>query len=382
MATSSPIAALDTKRQITLIDRHGQVRPQSPGVDLLWASWGTFDPSDVHSWPTWSPDGQRIAVFRIARSGAGNRVWVTEIDGVESAEICNLETRLPIYLQWSNDSRGLAILSQDGDHLVLEHARPDHVDDARRVLAGSPLFFAWLDDHRIAAFVGEPGGPHLAVVDPESGLRHDLPGQPGNFCAPIALPNAIVYVAHRQGRISLLVAPPDSGDVREIDEVDGLAAVVASPDRTALAVAVAPDGSGASYRDLRLIDLASGDSRALCELDCIAFFWLPTGDGLILACQDQRDAAVTWHHLGLDGEHVRLFEAHPTRDLRFYLRFFEQFCTSHPIVDPSGQTFLVAGVHGKATEESIPKIWAVPLDGSEPEPLCDGLFAVFGPEGA
>ena len=50
-------------------------------------------------------------------------------------------------------------------------------------------------------------------------------------------------------------------------------------------------------------------------------------------------------------------------------------------MDPTGKTLILAGaLHGAADPDGPAKLWAVPLDGNEPEELGEGLFGTFGPD--
>src|SRR5262249_40462695 len=160
-----------------------------------------------------------------------------------------------IYLQWSREGDALAVLSQSEDELVLERVDARNPERTQPVLRGSPLFFSWLDGHRLAAYRGERSGPAPVGLS-EGGGRAPPPGLPGNFCAPVQLGDELVYVAHHRGHVAILVGRTQGSATREIEIVDGLVALVASPDQRRLARAVAPDGEVASaYRDLRLVDV-------------------------------------------------------------------------------------------------------------------------------
>jgi Tol biopolymer transport system component len=133
---SAPIAYLDAARQLVVIDGSGAVRPLGAG-GVLWASWRRQEHEDIHSWPTWSPDGRTVAAFRIAREGGDSRVVLCVPGSVSEVEGASIGDRMPIYLQWSPDGQRLAVLSQGGDELVLEEmgaARPDRL---RPLLRGS-----------------------------------------------------------------------------------------------------------------------------------------------------------------------------------------------------------------------------------------------------
>jgi len=374
----SPLVYVDGRRQVTVVDDAG-VHPQSGGSDLLWATWGQRRPPDVHSWAAWSPDRRRIATFRIAKDGQHSRVWVSDVPGVAGAEVGAMGARVPIYLQWSPSGRRLAVLSQDDQDLVLTEADPEGRLHDRDLLRGSPLFFSWLPDDRLAAFVGEgmPPEPRLAVLSP-TGRRQDLPGTPGNFCAPVVVEDGLVYVAHRDDRIGILASTLDGRPVRELEVVEGLVALLASPRGPWLARAISPDGSGAPYHELQRLHLHTGERIPVTDEPCVAFFWLPGGDGFVLASRTDDSAAVRWRRVGLDGRAEPLIELVPSRDSRVYLRFFEQYGPSHPVIDPTGRWLVLCG--SPTDQPDAPsRVWLVPLDGGSPDELGEGLFGAFAP---
>lgn len=387
MQRTADIAYLDPMRQVVAIDRHQRRTPLTAPDGVLWATWGKHAPEDVHSWPSWSPDGRNVAAFRIGRGGGPVRTVICDASGLSSTEGTELGGRVPIYLQWSKDSASLAVLSQKEDVLVLDRldaadlsrSWPERTpaDRASAVLTGTPLFFSWLGGGRIAAFVGERAGPALVVVSPD-GSRTQLPGVPGNFCAPVPIGEDLVYVAHHRGHITILMGRAIGTGTRELEIVDGLVALVASPDGTRVARAVAPDGDGSPYRDLRLLDPRSGATRGLSDADCLAFCW--AGEDLVVARKHPHRQSIAWLLLTADGREEQLAELYPSRDLRFWLRFFDQYAGSHPIVDREATTLLLSGaLAGHAEPDSPPRVWAVPLRGGPPEEIGPGWFATFGP---
>ena len=373
------IAVVDDQRRIVVMDEHGEIHRRLFDDALLWGSWAQHSDPDVHSWPAWSPDGTRIAAFRIARDGHFSRVWVTDLQGEASAEVAAMGNRVPIYLQWSLEGTRLAVLSQDDQQLVLQQADPDGAQEDLELLRGSPLFFTWLPGEQIAAFVGEgpPEQPTMTVLGSDHS-RRELPGSPGNFCAPVRLARGVAYVAHRHDRIVIMTASSDGARIAELEEVIGLVAVIASPDGKRLARAMSPDGTGSPYRDLSVLDVDTAEVTPLTDMPCEAFLWLPDGAGLVVASRNDRSKEVTWTRVALDGTTEELIQLVPTRDTRVYLRFFEQYSPSHPIVDPAGRWLLVCGTR-PGSADSPPRVWRVPLDGGDPEDLGQGLFATFPP---
>ncbi|MEN0067554.1 MAG: hypothetical protein AAGA48_35810 [Myxococcota bacterium] len=378
MTLDSPLVFVDGNRQVMVADSKG-VHPQLGGSDLLWATWGQRQPAFVHSWSAWGPDQRRIASFRIAKTGQDSRVWVTDVAGVSGAEVGSMGSRVPIYLQWSPSGQRLAVLSQDDQELVLAEADPTGRMADRELLRGSPLFFTWLPGDRLAAFVGEgvPTHPRMAILSPD-GQRRDLPGAPGNFCAPVVIDGGLAYVAHHHNQVVILASTPDGHHVRELELVDGLVALLAAPHGPWLARAISPDGTGAPYRQLDLLNLQTAEIQPVTDAPSIAFFWLPQGNGFVIANRVSDQAVVHWSRVDLQGHATPLIDLVPSRDSRVYLRFFEQYSPSHPVVDPTGRNLVLCG--SPADEPDAPsRVWLVPLDGGPPEEIGEGLFASFAP---
>ena len=386
MTLTARIAYVGPNRQMYAMNRPGDAPVCLTGgtLDIAFASWGASAPVEgLHSWPTWSPSGDRIACFRIGEDGrSGARVVVAHADGIQSSELATLDAQIPIYLQWSPNGENLAVLCQKDDQLRLIHVPAGGAGgDQRRHISGSPLFFTWTTDDAIAAFAGSSGeGQHaqMVLIDPADGERRLLPGTPCNFCAPVWTGNHLIYAAHHRKRVSILLADLNQMTVRELEVIDGLAALVAAPNGRTLARALADDDRS-PYKSLALIDLDSGALRTVVELDCTAFFWLPNSNGLVAAQTDSRTGTVSWLRVDLDGVVTHLIDVKPTRDTRFYLRFFEQYSHSHPMIDPTGRFLLTAGQLEGMSDDGRPRLWQIPLKGGAPEDLGEGLFGVYGP---
>lgn len=347
------------------------------GADaIVWASWGTGrPPATSYTWPTFSPDGQHLAAFEIdAERGA---VYVTDLRGERSRVVAELPQQLPIYLQWSQDGERVATVSQLQNDLLLTVASATGKGAARVLAKGSPLFFSWTKEGRLAVFIG--GGSanaRMMLLDPDQRLPTEvLPGMPGDFCAPVVVGPEVLYGAHLDGRASIVGHGVTDGP-RTLPGGEGLMAFVGSPDGRRLARAVARGGDGTPYEGLTVLDIATGDELLLPEMACLAFFWAGD-DALVVARVDVDRGLVEWVRVDLEGRVRHLIDLLPSRDLRFYLRFFEQYATSHPIVDAAGDFLLLAGV-AKAMGSS-PKVIEVPLRGGEPVVIGPGRFACFGP---
>jgi hypothetical protein len=382
MSDATKIAYLCPKRQVHVIDEFGVHHAKSqPGGEFSMAWWAISGQVGSHAWPTWSPTGETLASFHCSSSDQTSRVVLTEIDGICSEELAILENRLPIYLQWSDDSQKIAVLCQQEDQLQLSCVKPGVIGHETKLLLGSPMFFTWARD-RIALFVGtEEGVPRLQLIDPEqSKPTITLPHPPGNFCTPLWIDEEIVYVANTKTAGPTIFAANMDGSHKVLETVNGLTALVASPKGGLIARAIAEAGDGTPYTDLSIIDLRSGETVRLCNMPCLAFFWSPTGDAIVLAHVNTDRNLLEWYRVGLNGDTTHLMDLHPTRDLGFYLRFFEQYCQSHQLIDSHGQSLVLTGINPACPERSSqPGIWRVPLIGGEPEEIAAGMFAVFAP---
>ncbi len=388
MSLPAPVAFVSKDREILVLDRRETLHRHTLELDtpLMWGTWQLGAPRvAAFSWPTWSPDGRNLACFRLPSEEIPSaRVFVHEVGGVSSVQLLDLGERLPIYLHWAPAGDRIAVLSQQRDRLRLSTGSLDHAGRETTLAEGSPLFFTWADAGRVAAYVGDlDGAPsRVSLVGPD-GAGRDLPGRPGNFCAPLWLGGRVVYVTQDDGHTHVVSATDLSSRPERIEEVSGLVALIASPDGHTLARAVAPDGDGTPYRDVALIDVATGGIRAVIDIPCLAFLWAPTGDRLLLARVDTERNLLEWLSVSLDGDFTHVCDMYPTRDLGFYLRFFEQYSQSHTLIDPTGRYAVLAGTmvdHGQS--DNTPRIWKVSLDDGSREELDEGLFAVWGPTSA
>ncbi len=388
-ARRAPIVLVDPSRQIQILGTDDALQPQTAGGDpsLVWGWWSPDRQAlPTYAWPGLSPDGTRIACFATDADGA-SQIVVIDVGGVGSAAIADLDRALPIYLFWSPDGRRVGYLAQRAapaaDRLVLGVADAADPDSARELADGSPLFFTWTGDE-IAAFVGDPeGSTSRLAVFPADAARPEraLAGQPGNFCAPVPFGDQVLYVTQHGPIATVLLAPADGvGEARAIESLRGLVALVASPDGARMARAVAPGGDGSPYRDLAVIDVATGRVTPVSDEPCLAFFWTPDGRALLTARVDTERNLIAWTRVSLDGRPTPLVDMYPTRDFGFYLRFFEQYSQSHPIVEPGGDRLLLAGgLLGHGDPHGPPGLFEVDVATGASRRVADGVFGAYGP---
>ena len=345
---------------------------------------------DLWSWPTWSPDGAWVAAFAVEGEDEGSpiRVSTMSVDGVRQVEWALIPQMAPIYLQWHPSGDALTMLLQQGSELSLSVVRKDRLGQVRLIEQGVPLFFNWsTTGDRLLVHAGdkeEPSG-RLVLRDP-LGDAEDIvyDRAPGSFCAPIFhRGRAVVALRNEEGGSDVVRCAPDGSDVQILAQRKGLLAIVPMPgDGRWIAVAAAPKGEGTPYLGIELLDGETGESRPLTDAECLAFFWSPVGDRIVYASVDAEANCLQWHVVDLGGETVSLGSFWPTRDIFFYLHFFDQYATSHPIISADGRWITFAGYPaggGQADLSAPPRVYVKDLHNPDREPIVAGRgsFAVF-----
>jgi len=385
------VALVGDDRQIHLVDPiSGRRRPLTlPRVPSALARWGSYAGPGVSSWPCWAPDGRWISCFQARDEDAPlDVVAAVEVDGVQERELVTLHGRLPIYASWASDGRRLAVLLQAEEELELGICDLSDVGRCRPVIKGVPLFFCWSPEAaRLFVHVGaREGGNRLLLQDLErAGGSVLLADGPGSFCAPVYAAGRPVYVSAHLGRSWLSVARADGGSGEALGAFDGLVAVLPDPRGPRVLVGAAPRGEGTPYEGLWLAPLDGGPIEQVSEEPCMAFFWDPQGERVITARVDLMSSCLRWSVLDLATRRRRdLCPFWPSREMLFYLHFFEQFAQSHSLLSPDGRTLVfpsyAASEQGTA-EGARCHVLALDLYEPDPQPrsLGEGTFGVFSP---
>ena len=117
--------------------------------------------------------------------------------------------------------------------------------------------------------------------------------------------------------------------------------------------------------------------------ECQAFFWVPGEPAIVFTHLDPERKCFWWKKLDLDTKEVAsLGPFWPSRDQLFYLHFFEQYATSHPIISEDGATLIFSGhPPPESGRDPEPLLWSVDLRAEQPRPveLVRGSFGTFPP---
>lgn len=147
------------------------MRPDGTGVRRVTA---TTDPGAGHgsSHPTWSPDGERLAV-QSEDAAPVSRIVVLRPDGSGGTPIT--EGPGDIFPAWSPDGRWIAFLRLGNEVWVV---RPDGTDARRLATSTQPTFLSWTPDGRAVTFAH---GPRVVSVALDGATRTVVSAGPGAF---------------------------------------------------------------------------------------------------------------------------------------------------------------------------------------------------------
>ncbi len=348
--------------------------------------------TEAWSWPTWSPDGRWLAAFALETDDervGPLRVHVVSVDGVRQALWWEGINEGPIYLQWHPRGGALSVLVQRGDELFLGAVHEAELGRLRAVECGVPLFYNWAPGGQgVLMHVGTPGrkGSRLVFRDP-LGTAEDVVYDvvPGSFCAPVSCDGRAVYAVGENGRSRLVASALDGSDPTTLATLPGLLAIAGAPAGEPLvAVSSATGGEGSAYDGLDLVHVHTGARRRLSDLPVMAFSWAPNGAWLLAVEVVAADNCMRAWRVPADGSPpVELGTFWPSRDMLFYLHFFDQYTQSHPLVSADSRHVCWAGYPARAGRADLsepPQVYVQSAyDGGDPEVVGPGVFAVWAP---
>jgi TolB protein len=295
----------------------------------------------AYRWPTYSPDGRRIA-FAGYRSGASQMlsaaVLVADVGQASTTTMLESAGMATIYLYWSPDNRHLSALLQHGRDLELHLFDATNQEQPRQLLVGQPLYWSWAPDGKtLAVHVGGAGSP---APDTWVGLLHVGQGDareerfadaPGEFRAPAWSPSGTkLAYASLGGGASLLTVRDLAGQTTRIaSAATSDVAFNWSPSGDWLAFAAGDPGRPGLYQGLDVVHPDGSARHRLSQDALVAFYWSPDATRLAVVGVDTGARALTWTVLSVDGKTKLPLSAFvPSSDFGFQLPFFDQYAQS------------------------------------------------------
>lgn len=357
-------------RQLAYVDEAGQVRIRDLDLGSEFIASEVQGSSDLTAcaWPTWSPDGSRLAFVRYELNDGrveGTTIQVTRADGLDRMEADRFGG-IPIYFNWAPNGQRIAMLIQEDETLALRVIDLGSPGRSIAVARGTPLHFTWQSDSR--GIVAHVGGDVLGSVQPRllwirleggevaSRMLEALPA--AGFRAPSWQPRSeAATVAIGQGGRQAIMSLRDPHDQPEPLFSCGLApAFVWSADGRRLIYSYRSAADG-PYEGLWLFRADTRSAEQISRTTPLAFFWC-----------DERRVVFTTGPVGDRSVGVRAVDVEtgkeqdhgfvrPSRDVMLLFGHFDQYAGSARLVSPEGDELVLAASRAKEQENgSVPTV--------------------------
>jgi Tol biopolymer transport system component len=263
------------------------------------------------------------------------------------------------------------------------------IGGSRIVSTGSTSFFwDWMpDSERVlihTGFTGDPAAETRLAIVPVSGETDETEVKgPGFFQAPAVAFDGKYYAYASVDPIGirwLTVHLTENGFTQWLQPHQGVAAIGWSPTDLQLAFISPPDNRSTYYGSMKLYNLAEDELRELVDRTVLAFFWAPDGRSIAYLTLEEfeRGADRNVVELGLwvvntdDGQERQLLNFQPTDVfIDELLPFFDNYALSHSIWAPDSQAVVIPTIDDDGRDQIV----VVPVDGSEPSTIIEGVAA-------
>jgi TolB protein len=403
---ATPGTLIADAARIAIIDAAGDLST----TDVLGGSLVRYGTTGTKfSFPTWSPDGTRIATIAERPDGAAIDVFTVPAAGAvpgDPAIAYSSGDQPPFYVYWSPDGRAVSFLTTEVGGLALRLAPADASAPAAVVRTGAPMYWSWADPSRLLVHSGGEGvAGFFGEVGPDGVATESTAILAGSFRVPAVSSDGRFRAFATPGEATpqeIVLQTRDRATSHSLD-VFGPAAVAFGKGSDELAfVAAAEPGSELALPvgPLRLMDATSGDVRTLLDGRVIAFFWAPDGKTVAaLSAPEPGDDNVAGvgratlvasgsAQAAATGVKVRLsFLTVATGAIRSrgtfalsanfvdqVLPYFDQYALSHRVWSPDSASIALPVV-AEGTEQIV----VVQADGSGARHVADGIEGFWSP---
>jgi WD40 repeat protein len=394
IADSGAIALLGHDGSLSLVGADGRSRV------LADVSRGTF------GFPTWSPDGSRIATVRSGRGQVALVVFDPKAGAVSQPVVPRVifskPAAEPFYLFWTPDSQAVSFLSTEAGDLSLRIAPADGsapLDGSGPgavVRSGNPFYYDWIGRDRLLAHIGVGTDAFLG----EMGLDGDAVGRklgtPGDFRSAVVSRDrkSIAFVRDGGGKPATIVVASRDGSGEHSMQVFGSAAIQFDPAGAtlgAIGAATAEVPVAFPLGPLRLMDTKTGKVRTLIDGLVVIFWWSPDGKTIAALRVQPRIASGVQSPEPSPAEpqsEVRLMFVDVTSGkvssqpivhlgatfVNGYVAFFDQYALSHHVWAPDGASILLP----ESDDLGVSHVTVRYADGRDPVEL-DGEIGFWSP---
>jgi TolB protein len=399
-AVTNLIVYVDDEGDLYLIQPNGEGKRKLASGEMLqtiafspqWVKAG----QDFYSWPVWSPDGSRVACFRVVagENGPTDGLYIFDAQSSQVLHAYQEPGLRPIYAYWAPNSQNLAVLLGGpgafslGLWPVTGNQRP------KTVATGAPFYFHWRTDAR--ALLAHTGGDaeardghSISVIDIENGARHLVSRAPAAFGPPSWSSDGrwLAYgnLTKDQEKATLMIARADGSAPKSMGYLPAKMAMAWSPTQPLLAVATSSFVGDPLLEELRLVDVSLGNTRILLKDNFAAYFWSPDGERILYAKRKLGTDLWVWAVVQVnDGTSHDIVDFVPSRPLLLVFQYFDQYALSHRLWSPDSTHFVFAGAAGSDARPAeglrAPSVYTVEAKAhAAPKALTAGHIAFWSP---
>jgi Tol biopolymer transport system component len=357
-------------------------------------------PSMRYGWPTFSPDGSKLAFSWEGQGPDGNRFGISVYDLArqETIPIFASRTERIDYVLWTHDSKKVSFLVNEPQGLSLILAEIKEKAPVRLIMTGVPLYYAWnqAGDRLVVHTNREQSmrGEHVALlnVTPTSQeVIKRLSRGRSPFKTPCWSPDGkhLAYVASDNAESYLVVADADGSNPKSMVSLAvGESSFIWAPDSRHIAYSTAIIGAEMVFQGIKSLDTKTGESRRLSSEEVQAFFYSPDSQYLAFIAAPPKLPFYVWYVVDLkSGKTRKLGNFLATQEESIAYHYFDQLALSHNIWAPDSSAFVYAGVRLLRAPSSqggpapAPQLWIVPVDGSDPQAGIGATQAYYSPAG-
>jgi TolB protein len=408
VAIPTAVATATIAHRLAVVDAAGHLTTMSAdgGSVVTYGQAGV-----TYRFPTWSPDGTRVAAiattptgnavhaFTVPRPGVGSSSS-TVPTAIDQTTVYEAAAGGPFYVYWAPDSTALTFLTTEPGGIALRLGSADGTQPVRIVREAMPLYWAWSDGDRMLVHSGGDGpGAFLGEVTRDGSTAADLGVQPGDFRAPARSRDGRYrgYIVPATDAPEHVVVEGSDGSGRHEVPVLGGGVVGFGPDGDELAF-IAPAKAGPPVTvpvgPLRVVDAVSGTVRTLQPGNVVAFFWSPNGrtiaafrigapDDTVALARSTRPAAaapgLALDLLFVDAASGSVRSRTPVRLADTFtaqvLPFFDQYALSHRLWAPDSSAIVVPLV----AEDGTTGLSIIRPDGSGVRRIAAGDIGFWSP---